>query len=84
MDLLLGKKVYKPNTVENYWLIDLIINYTSSNTFGDTIMVNGTTYSHLDWRRSPYLLPFVAFFAPAKTYLFVYLFNIKDVIVMMD
>lgn len=31
----------------DYWLVDLSVNYTASNTFGDTMTYNGTFYEHM-------------------------------------
>lgn len=44
---VIGKEVCKADTALDYWLIDLSIDYTASNTFGDTIIINGTTYNHM-------------------------------------
>ncbi len=44
---VIGKEVCKADTAPDNWLIDLSIDYTASNTFGDTININGTTYNHM-------------------------------------
>jgi hypothetical protein len=44
---VIGKEVCKSDTAQDYWLIDLSLDYTASNTFGDTIAINGTTYNHM-------------------------------------
>ena len=44
---MIGKEVCKADTAQDYWLIDLRLDYTASNTFGDTITVNGITYNHM-------------------------------------
>ena len=31
----------------DYWLVDLSVNYTATNTFGDTLTYNGTFYQHV-------------------------------------
>jgi hypothetical protein len=44
---VVGKETCKADTSKDYWLIDLNINYTSENNFGDTLTINGVTYNHL-------------------------------------
>ncbi len=31
----------------DYWLVDLSVNYTATNTFGDTLTYNGIFYEHV-------------------------------------
>ena len=31
----------------DYWLVDLSVNYTATNTFGDTMTYNGIFYEHM-------------------------------------
>jgi hypothetical protein len=44
---VIGKEVCKADTAQDNWLIDLSIDYSAANTFGDTITINGTTYNHM-------------------------------------
>lgn len=44
---VIGKEVCKADTAQDYWFIDLSIDYSATNTFGDTIGINGTTYNHM-------------------------------------
>ena len=44
---VIKKEICKTNAAEDYWLIDLSIDYSATNTFGDTITINGTTYNHM-------------------------------------
>lgn len=44
---VIGKEVCKADTAQDYWLVDLSLDYTASNTFGDTITVNGIIYNHM-------------------------------------
>ena len=44
---VIGKEVCKADTTQDYWIIDLSLDYTASNTFGDTITIDGISYNHM-------------------------------------
>ena len=38
---VIGKEVCKEDTAQDYWLVDLSLNYSATNTSGDSITING-------------------------------------------
>lgn len=44
---VIGKEVCKEDTAQDYWLVDLSLNYSATNTSGDSITINGIKYNHM-------------------------------------
>lgn len=45
---VIGKETCSATDPDNdYWLVDLRVNYSATNTFGDTLTYNGVLYEHM-------------------------------------